>query len=133
MNKFQNLSFISIGEFLDYLPQNELKIVEELRNLVFECIPDAKEKISYNVPFYSRNKRICFIWPSSIPWGKVENNGVKFGFTRGNLLDDYAQYLEKENREYVRSKTFFSVEEIDHKIMKDYLFEALEVDRENSK
>ncbi len=133
MNKFQNLNFNSIGEFLDYLSQNELEIVEELRSLVFECIPDVKEKIAYNVAFYSRNKRLCFIWPASIPWGKVEKNGVKFGFIRGNLLDDYALYLEKENRKNVHSKTFFSVEEIDLQIMKDYLFEALEIDRGNSK
>lgn len=129
MNKFQNISFGSVGEFLDYLPENELLVVEELRNLVFECIPDVKEKLSYNVPFYSRNKRICFIWPASIPWGKVNMNGVQFGFTRGHLLSDYAKYLEKGNRKQVHSKTFFSIDEIDFELMREYLFEALEIDR----
>ncbi|MFV1884874.1 MAG: DUF1801 domain-containing protein [Balneola sp.] len=128
MNKFQNLSFSSVDDFLDYLPENELVVVEELRNLVYECIPDVKEKLSYNVPFYSRNKRICFIWPGSIPWGKVKMNGVQFGFSNGFLLSDHAQYLEKENRKQVYTKTFFSLEDINVEIMRDYLFEALELD-----
>lgn len=128
MNKFQNIGFKSVGEFLDYLPANELEIVDELRSLVFECIPEVKEKLSYNVPFYSRNNSICFIWPASVPWGKVENNGVKFGFTKGSLLKDYASYLGKGDRKQVYTKTFFTPAEIDFDILRDYLFEALEID-----
>ncbi len=128
MNKFQNIRFSSVGDFLDYIPEEERIIVEELRNLVFECIPDIKEKLSYNVPFYSRKKRICFIWPSSIPWGKVKENGVQIGFTNGHLIHDYAGILEKSDRKHLHSCTFFSVDEIDFEVLRDYLFEALELD-----
>ncbi|RNC85322.1 MAG: DUF1801 domain-containing protein [Balneola sp.] len=132
MNKFQNLNFSSLGDFLDYLPDNELEIVEELRALVYECIPDCKEKLSYNVPFFSRNRTICFIWPGSVPWGTIKE-GVILGFSRGNLLSDYAGYLEKGTRKSVYTKTFLHVDEIDPQLIRDYLFEALEIDSHSNK
>lgn len=131
MNKFQNVNFSSIGEFLDYLPKNELEIVEELRGLVYKCIPDVKEKLSYNVPFFRRNKTICFIWPGSVPWGKVPEDGVQLGFTSGHLINDFDGYLDLGTRKNVAIKTFYSLDEIETNLVKVYLFEALEVDNSN--
>lgn len=128
MNKFQPIQFNSIGDFLDHLPEQELEIVEELRRIVYECIPDVKEKLSYNVPYFSRKRRICFIWPASVPWGKTPMDGVKFGFTNGNLLHDDLNYLDKGTRKQVYSKTFHSLDEIDSEILRSYIFEALSVD-----
>ena len=56
MDKFE-----SIQEFLDFLPENERVIVDELREIVLESLGDVTEKLSYNVPYYYGNKRICFI------------------------------------------------------------------------
>lgn len=128
MNKFQPIQFNSIGDFLDHLPEQELEIVEELRRIVYECIPDVKEKLSYNVPYFSRKRRICFIWPASVPWGKTPMDGVQFGFTNGNLLHDDLNYLDKGTRKQVYSKTFHSLDEIDSEILRSYIFEALSVD-----
>ncbi len=58
-NKMQSVSFRNVEDFLDYLPEEELKIVLTLRKLIFECIPTISEKLSFNVPFYFGNKR-CF-------------------------------------------------------------------------
>ena len=128
MNKFQKVQFNSVDEFLDYLPDIELAIVEELRNLIYECIPDIKEKLSYNVPFYKLKKTICFIWPATIPWGNVPIGGVQLGFTSGNLINDFAGFLEMGTRKNVGVKTFFSLNEIEPDLVKAYLFEALELD-----
>ena len=86
MAKMQPVNFKHIDEFLDYLPEQERRLVDFLREIVLDCIPDAREKLSYNVPYYSRNRRICFIWPSSIPWGKVKKEGVMFGSTKEGLI-----------------------------------------------
>ena len=72
----QNVSFKSIDDFIEYLPENEREIVE----------------------YYYRHSRICFIWPSSVPWGNVKLDGVQFGFCNGYLLIDKSGYLEKGNR-----------------------------------
>lgn len=92
-------------------------------------LPDAKEKLSYNVPFYSRFTRICFIWPGSVPWGKTKKKGVELGFCRGNLLSD-PSYLNINGRKEVYIKTFCSTKDIDVDKVRELLFEATVVDEE---
>lgn len=127
MNKAQPIRFNSIDEFLDSLPEEELKIVSLLRRIIFDCIPDVKEKLSYNVPYYYRHSRICFIWPASVPWGNLKK-GVAIGFCKGGELIDEFNYLEKGDRKHVRRRLFNSVKAIDVNSLKACLFEALLID-----
>ena len=131
MNKFQPFSFKTVGEFLASLPDDELRITEALREIIFECIPDIKEKLGYNVPFYTRYSRICFIWPGSVPWGKTIKQGVELGFCKGNLLAD-PSYLNIGNRKEVYIKTFYSLKEIDQDIIRQLLYEAAFIDEERA-
>ena len=124
----QNLKFHSIDDFLDYIPKHERLIVNYLRTLILKAIPNAKEKLAYNVPYYYRNSRICFIWPSSVPWGKVALDGVQLGFCNGYLMSDELNFLEKGNRKQVYTKTFHKLDEIDNAIITAYLLEALDID-----
>ncbi len=125
----QNVSFSSVDECLDFLPPDELKILLFLRKIIFSCIPDCTEKLSYNVPYYKRRKNICFLWPGSITWAKVGQKGVRMGFTCGNLLADERNYLEKGERKQVYWKDFTDVREIDVDLIRSFLFQALEIDR----
>jgi hypothetical protein len=124
----QPFKFDSIDEFLEFLPDQEREIVDILRSIVRECMPEAREKLSYNVPYYSLKSRICFIWPSSVPWGKVQPNGVVLGFCKGFLLQDDLNYLEKGNRKQVYTKTFADKSEIYPDLLRSYLFEAIDLD-----
>lgn len=126
--KMQNVSFRSVGEMLDFLPENQLELVERLRELVFECIPGVEERLSFNVPFYRRHKGICFIWPGAVSWGSKTWEGVEFGFNYGNLLTDEANYLDKGTRQQVFSKRFLSPDEINEELLRAYLLEAMEID-----
>lgn len=126
--RMQCVDFKSIGDLLDYLPEDQLVIVERLRELVLECVPEAKEYLSFNVPFYKRHKSICFIWPGAVAWGNKTWEGVEFGFAYGNLLSDEAGYLERGKRKQVFSKRFFSPDDIDEDLLRAYLLEAAELD-----
>ncbi len=127
--KRQAVRFKSIEEFLDFLPEDELKLVNVLRSLVFECVPGITEKLSYNVPFYKRNKGMFFIWPSSVLWGsKPSYNGVRFGFQQGYLLPDEINYLDRGKRKQVYWHDFSSIQEIDIDLLKAYIFEAVITD-----
>jgi hypothetical protein len=131
--QMQNVNFKNVDQLLEFLPEDELKIFELLRKIVFSCIPDIEEKISYNVPFYKRHYNICYIWPPSVQWGNVKYRGVQFGFNKGYLMQDEINWLEKGNRKQVFWKTFHSVKDIDIDLVKAYLFEAVLVDEEISK
>ena len=122
------IKFDTVEEFFDFIPGNERAIAEALREIIFECIPGVKEKLSYNVPYYYGKRRICFIWPSSIPWGNVKKDGVLLGFCYGNLLTDDLNILEKGQRKQVFAKTFLDVSDINQDLIRKYLFQAVEID-----
>lgn len=124
----QSVNFRNLEDFLGYLPENQLVIVEKLREIVLECIPDAEEYLSFNVPYYRRNKSICFIWPGAVAWGSKTWDGVEFGFTYGNLLSDTAGYLDRGNRKQVYTRRFYRPEDIHEDLLRAYLFEAAEID-----
>ena len=126
----QNVSFSSMEELFEFLPEDELKMTQFLRKIVLDCLPLCIEKLSYNVPCYKIKRNICFIWPSSVLWGKtISFQGVRFGFNQGYLLRDEINYLDKGKRKQVFWKDFKTINEIDVDILKAYLFEAAEVDR----
>ena len=127
----QNISFDTVEDFLEFLPEDELRIVNVLRMLVSECMPDAIEKLSFNVPFYKRHKTVCFIWPASVFWGsKKTYEGVRFGFANGYLMQDEIGYLNKGDRKQIYWRDFTSVSEIDVSLLRAYLFEAMMIDDE---
>lgn len=122
--------FRTLDEFYDFLPPDELKVAEYLRDLVFRCIPDIKERLSYNVAYFKRHQDICFIWPGSILWGKERSyDGVRFGFTKGFLLDDNNHYLARGNRKHVYWRDFLTVKDIDVRQLESLLYQAAIVDR----
>jgi hypothetical protein len=122
----QDVSFRNVDEFLDFLPEEELKITLRLRKIVLDCIPNVTEKLSYNVPYYFLKKRICFIWPASILWGKKQTyEGVRFGFTSGHLLHDKTGYLDKGDRKEVYWRDFKSLKEIDEEVLREFIFQAV--------
>jgi hypothetical protein len=129
--KMQGKKFSGIDEFLGYIDQNEFEIVDLLRNIILETIPNCQEKLSYNVPFYSRFKTICYIWPGSVLWGKKQTyTGVRLGFYIGYLMSDQENILHKDNRKQVYWVHFNSVSEMNKDVIHRYIQEALIIDEQ---
>ncbi len=127
--KMQEVKFASIEEFLAWIPDGELVVVEFLRKLVYECDPTLTEKLFFNVPAFKKSKNLFFIWPASVKWGMRETwQGVRFGFSTGYLLQDETGYLETGNRKQVYWRDFKSVREIDTALMRSLIFEALAIE-----
>jgi hypothetical protein len=126
---FQNgIKFQSFVEFWEYLPENERLLVDVLRQIVIATLPTGrKEKLTYNVPYYYGNKRICLIWPASVPWGGF-SEGVLLGFSQGNKLPDTGNYLTHGTNKQVYYKIFRSVDEIDEMAIISLLNEAVRID-----
>jgi hypothetical protein len=123
----------SVDEIIQALPKAEQVIVKRLRALILECLPLAEEKNSYGVPFYRRNRMICFIWPPCVSWGpkkqEYEQKGVTLGFCQGNLLANADGVLLAEGRKQVYCMYFKSVKEIDDDQIRALLFEAELIDQ----
>jgi len=126
----QDVHFRSIDEFLGYLSANDRAIVDRLRALVHETVPEAEERLSYNVPYYRRHADICFIWPGSVGWAGKTKAGVQLGFTQGVHLYDRRGYLERGGRKQVGMRVYQDISEIDPDIIRELLTEAVRVDEE---
>lgn len=127
-----------VDQMIATLPRQEQVVVKRLRSLVLECIPQATEQSYYDIriPFYRRNKLICFIWPPSLSWetsAKIEkrkSNGVTLGFSQGYLMSNEDGVLQAEGRKQVYVMYFKTLKEIDEHQVRALLYEAAMIDEE---
>ncbi len=124
----------TIDEIIADLPKHEQVVVKRLRSLILECLPKATEKNNYGVPFYTRNRMICFIWPPSVYWGPKKSDyqqkGVTLGFCQGNLFANEDGTLLAEGRKQVYCMYFNRVDEINEEQIRALLFEADLIDQQ---
>jgi hypothetical protein len=118
---------MDIDDFIANLPTDERVIVSKLRALLFGADPRFREKLSYGVPYFSRNRRVCFLWPASAPSGPT-NAKVSFGFCYANLLSNAQGLLLEEGRKQVYIARFSSINEINEKLLLEIIHEALIID-----
>jgi len=130
-----------VDQMIANLPRNEQVLVNRLRALVMECIPQATEKAYYDlgIPFYTRNRLICFIWPPSVVWEAGANHekrmakGVSLGFNQGKLMSNEDGVLLAEGRKQVYVMYFKKLDDIDEAQVRALLFEAAMIDEQFAK
>lgn len=124
----EDIKFQSIADLWQNLPEEERIIADVLRQIILNTLPTScKEKLTNNVPYYFGRKRICMIWPASIPRGGVRR-GVLLGFSKGNQLPDKEKYLTHGTNKRVFYKIYLTPEEIDEPAIVSLLKEAIEID-----
>jgi len=68
MSLQNGIKVTSLSDVWEYLPGDERVITDILRQIVLETLPrHCREKLTYNVPFFYGKRRICVIWPASVP------------------------------------------------------------------
>ena len=130
MSKAIPVKIKSLLQLYELLPETERIIVDVLREICHAALEgNAKEKISFNVPYFYGNKGICIIWPSTIPRGGIKE-GVLFGFWYGNKLKDSNGYLTHGTNKQIFYKIYKNADDIDIKAITRLLSEAMAVDRQ---
>ncbi|MEJ0055368.1 MAG: DUF1801 domain-containing protein [Bacteroidota bacterium] len=132
---------VDIDQMISTLPRSEQVLVKRLRSLITECIPQATEKAYYDlgIPFYTRNRLICFIWPPSVIWEpnanheKRKSKGVSLGFNQGKLMSNEDGVLLSEGRKQVYVMYFKKLDDIDEHQVRALLFEAAMIDEQFAK
>jgi len=126
--ELKNTTQINLVEFWGRLPENERLMVDVLRQIVLENLPNScKEKFAWNVPCYYGKRMICIIWPAAIPRGGIKK-GVLLGFAQGNKLKNENGYIKSGTNKKIYYRVIPSVDDIDEKEIILLLKEALELD-----
>jgi hypothetical protein len=114
--------------FWERLPDDERLIVDVLRQIVLENLPETfKEKFAWNVPCYYGKRQLCIIWPASIPRGGFKK-GVLLGFSQGRKLQNKNGYIKSGTNKKIYYRIITSVDDIKEKEIILLLKEALRVD-----
>src|SRR5262245_47422529 len=120
----------SVVELWERLPEDERAIMDVLRQIIRATLPEAcTERLAYNVPFYYGKRRICLIWPASVPRGGFKE-GVLLGFAQGFRLKDPRGYLRHGTNKVVYYRIFRSADEIDPEAIVELLHEAVALDQD---
>jgi hypothetical protein len=128
MKRGYNNKITSLVQLFDNLPEDERIIVDVLRQIIIENLPNyCKEKLAFNVPYFYGHKGICIIWPAAIPRGGFKE-GVLLGFWQGNKLKDEDHYLAHGTNKKVFYKIYKDPEEIDEMAIVKLLKEAVKID-----
>lgn len=127
------IRFATVQECLDFLPADERALMEQLREFITSGAPELHERLSYNVLVYKLRRDVCFLWPASVLWGgRKTYDGVRFGFSHGNLLSDTSSYLDRGGRKQVYWRDIQRITATDERMLRRLLHEAMERDQERS-
>lgn len=107
--------------------------MEVLREFIITEAPDLKERLSFNILAYKGRRDVCFIWPASVlRGGKKTCDGVRFGFSHADLLDDPSGYLERSSRKQVYWSDLTQFTRVDERMLRQLMRVAVERDRERT-
>lgn len=115
--------------FLEALLPAEQAICVRLRRLLLDHFPELREKFAYGAPFYHRNRRVCFMYPASLP-GSGLDVGVSFGFNLGYLLSNEHGLLDLGNRKEVAYIRLLQESDVQQEVFLEILHEAILLDDE---
>lgn len=123
-----------VENLIDDLPGEEKLIATRLRNLILHAEPRISEKISYGVPYFSRNRRLFFIWPASQPGLKRnphrQSPKITLGFCYGNLLSEHHTALARDSRKQVFTVDISKASDIEDHRLQEIIVEAIMVDEQ---
>jgi hypothetical protein len=125
-----------IETFIFNLPKGEQVILKRLRSMILHAEPRIREKLSLGVPYFSRNRRLFFLWPASAAPCELQAKKsppppkVTLGFCYGNLLSNEQGLLIKEGRKQVYTIAINSLSDIDERVLAEILNEAILVDQQ---
>jgi len=96
------------------------KLLRVLHELILNQF-DLQAKIRYRIPFYYNKSWICYLNP-------IKENGVELCFLRANELSNESGALDFKDRKQVAGISYFSLEEIDERVLNPIIQEALILD-----
>jgi len=98
-------------------------IMMHIRSVIFKTLPNITEKYNYSIPFYHYNKK-PFVYLNILKGTKR----VDVAFVKGSILKDrFPELKDHNNRKYVRSLQYQSLESIDEFVLVDIIIAASEV------
>jgi len=104
-------------------PEPYRSIMLYIRSVILKTLPNVEEKYNYSIPFYHHNnKPMCYL---NILKG---TNYVDVAFVKGSILhEQFPELKDYNNRKFVRSLQYNSLENIDEFLLISVINAAAEI------
>lgn len=99
-------------------PEPFRSILLQLQVLIEQTLPDLEMLYKYKIPFYYIEGKQPFIFLNN------SKGYVDVGFWHGAHLVKHHQHLISENRKHMKSLRYYTVEDIDERVLIETLEEA---------
>lgn len=113
----------TVDDYVDSLEGSQRQVVERLRQLIRQELPDVTEAIKWSQPVFSGSRQIAYI--------KAFKNHVNLGFFQAAALDDPSGTLEVAAARMGHVK-ITEPADVDEDVLRALLRSAAEVDRSRS-
>jgi hypothetical protein len=111
----------TVDGYIAQLADWQSEIVSEVRQIILEAAPEAKESIKWAQPVYETNGPFAYI--------KAFKNSVNFGFWRGVDLTDPGGLLQGSG-EKMRHVRLTTREDINAEVFSDFIQQAVKLNLE---
>ncbi len=110
-------------------PEPYRSILLYIRGVILKTLPNVEEKYNYSIPFYHYNKKqICYL---NILKG---THCVDVAFVKGSILhEQFPELKDYNNRKFIRSLQYNSLENIDEFLLISVINAAAEITDNNRK
>ncbi|MCA1752760.1 MAG: hypothetical protein ABR572_10760 [Cryomorphaceae bacterium] len=111
----------ALEKYTACLTPAQAEIMELLHGEISE-LPGIVMKERYKLPFYYGRSWICYLNP-------IKKEGIELAFTRGNDLSNAHEIPEHRTRKQIAGIICADANELPLDLIRDTLFEAIELDR----
>ena len=111
----------TVDEYISSLEGWKADVVAQVREIVLEAAPDAKESIKWAQPVYEKHGPFSYI--------KAFKNSVNFGFWRGVDINDKNNLLQGTG-EKMRHFKLTGLDDINNEIFAEYVKQAVQLNLE---
>jgi len=101
-----------VSEYIDSSPEDQRKILEKLRKIIHQTIPETKEEIKWQMPVFSNQKIFTYL--------RRAKDDVAIGFYNIDKIDDPDQLLEGTGKT-MRHIKVNRIEEINEDLIKRWI------------
>lgn len=98
MSDGKKIPEVPVEQFIRNASPTVRPVLQDLRELVRQAIPDAKEEIKWGRPVYSLNHIVCYL--------AAAGDHANLGFYRGIELEDPKGLLEGEGKKLRHIKVY---------------------------
>jgi hypothetical protein len=106
----------AVADFIEQLPAAQQRLAEQLRQLIWETLPQVTESFKWKVPFYEGHGLLCYLSP--------QTDCLVLGFIQGASLTDPAGLLSAQDRQQVRHFRVMPDAPLPREDLRSFLIEA---------